>query len=655
MAEVYRARDNTLYRDVAIKVLHQETAEEASAGEQLLREARLACALSHPNICTVFEVNTNHEPPFIVMEFVSGKTLAEVATVGALTSDKVLSFGLQIADALEHAHSHGVIHRDLKSANVMVGAGDRLKVLDFGLAKRLRAVDLNAPTATEASLTEHGAIVGTLQYMSPEVLRGGIATEASDIWAVGVMLHEMLSGKLPFRGESAYDLTTAIMRDPPGALPAGVSSALNAVVQRCLSKDPGQRYASGGELRAALQAIAAGAQTATPQVQPVRPAWQRRFALLASAFVLAVVVLWLTWHLLPQHAGRPDSIAVLPFSDIGSDQEAEYFSDGLTGGLIDGVSRLPNLKVISRSSAFHYKGKTVDPRQVGRELGVKSVLVGTLALRNDQLTVDAELIDTSDLRRLWGAHYTRPFAESASLERDITRDIEEQIAGTKGANEALPANTGAESNEAYQNYLKARYHLDRGTPEEVGLALPFLEKAAAADPSYALAYSGLAEYYFVLADLGVAAGSDVLPKAKAAAEKALKLDPGNLRAANILAYVKMSYDWDLQGAEHDFQRIIAAQPSDPVFTDLHAICLRALGRGPDAIAAARGSVKLDPLAPQSSTSLAWNLFYFRHWDEAVAQFRDTLLLDPNHVTAHFGLALAYDQKGDQANAADEFA
>jgi serine/threonine-protein kinase len=650
MGAVYRAHDEQLGRDVALKVLSGESAGEDAGRARLLHEARLESALNHPNICTIYQVGASEGQPFIAMEYVTGRTLSELTVAGPLPIDQALTYAIQIADALEHAHARGVIHRDLKCANVIAMSADRVKVLDFGLAKRIATGELDAATMTAASLSGPGSVVGTLPYMAPEILSGKPASAASDVWAFGVLLYEMLAGALPFQGQSSYELTTSIMRDTPRPMPKGVPPVLVAIIQRCLDKEPEQRYGNGGELRAAVQAAAAGG---TPRGK-VRPIWPLRAALFIAAALIAAVCVWGALRLLRSQRAGPDSIAVLPFANRNRSPETEYLSDGLTDDLINALSGQPNLKVSPHNSAFSYKGKEVDPAQVGRELGVKAVLSGSVTVQNGGMVVDAELTDTRNLTRLWKGHYSRALSESIAVREDLARELMAALGnGSSVENRAAGAST-TRSNEAYQAHLKGMYHLFKHTPEELEQARQYFEAALAADPTYAPAYAGLSAYYSVLADSGMAPPAMTLLKGKAAAQNALQLDPKNSIAANGLAYIKLVHDWDFRGAEADFQRLIHEQPNAPEHYVEFAICLRTLGRTEEAIDNVHKALTLDPLNVETSAAYAWNLYFARQYDKAILQFRDTLLLDPSYGPGHFGLALAYHQKHVESQAAGEF-
>lgn len=651
MGEVYLAHDEQLDRDVALKVLSEHAAGEGSIRQRLLHEARLASSLNHPNICTIYQVGGSCPRPFIAMEYVAGRTLAQLSREGPRAIEQALSYAIQVAEALEHAHARGVIHRDLKSANVIVSSSGRVKVLDFGLAKKLVSDEVDAVTLSGVSLTASGAIVGTLSYMAPEILTGKTASAGSDIWAFGVLLYEMLTGTLPFQGHSSYDLTASIMRDAPKPMPNNVPPMLAAIVQRCLKKEAKQRYANAGELRVALEAASAGVQA---RVFMPRASWRPRLGLFMAAALVAALGSWGTVRLLRRHAG-PDSIAILPFANRSAGQEAEYLADGLTDDLIDSMTRVPNIKVSPRNSVFHYKGKEVGPARVGRELGVKAVLSGSVAVQNGGVEVDAELIDTANLKHLWKGHFSRPLSDSVALEEELKREVTAKLAvGTSAESGGASSSRPTSSNDAYQAYLKGMYHFNKHAPEELEQARQYFETAVAADPTYAPAYAGLSGYYNILVDSGLAPPATTLLKGRAAAEKALQLDANLAFAQNNLAYIKLVYDWNFQGAEADLQRLIAADPSAPGSYVLFALCLRILGRPEEAISSSRKAVTLDPLNVDTSVSYAWTFYFAHRFDDAIAQFRDTLVLDPSYAAAHLGLALSFNQKRMEPQAAAEF-
>ena len=655
MGVVYRAHDQKLKRQVALKLVSEDINIQDSARARLLREAQLASALNNPYICTIYEVGMQDEQPYIAMEFVSGNTLASLAREHKLPVQTAVRYALQIADALEHAHAQGIIHRDLKSSNILITHQGRAKILDFGLAKREITASADEATRSELSLTRPGAMVGTLQYLPPEVLRGGAADARSDIWAFGVVFYEMLTGRLPFRDKTSYELVTAILRDPLPQLPLQVPVPLRRIVERCLVKDPAQRYGSAGEVRAALETVTASARALEAPSFPHlrRKLWQAAAALLLS------VLLATSAYLVRQnfHPGRPSihSIAVLPFAISNSDPESDYVSDGITEKLINDLSHLPQMKVISRVSVFHYKGKDVDPTTVGRELGVDAIVMGTFSQRKSQLAVTAELINTTDRSRIWGDQYSENVIDLANLNQKIAADLTGQLR-TELTQQQKRQVTGqqATNSEAYQDYLKGMYHQDKATPEELEKSRVYLEQAIAKDPTYAPAYGGLAFYYGLKADYGLAPPSELWPKARAAADKALQIDP-NLPAGLISdATIKLIYDRNWAAAEKSFKNNIQRNGGALDGYREYALYLRTMGRGDEAIAAMRKAQELDPLSVAVSGTLGWTYFYLHRYDDAVRQFQTTIGMDNSYLEAHFGLANAYFRKGEEAQAIAEF-
>ena len=437
MGVVFRAHDERLGRDVALKVLPQELVSDAAARERLLGEAQTASALNHPHICTVHEVGEAGGLAYIVMEFVEGRSLSDVIPREGLPFETTVRYAAQIADALAHAHHRGVIHRDLKSSNVAITPEGRVKVLDFGLARKLPPNDPDADTSSDLALDDGRHIAGTLAYLAPEVLRGEAAREQSDLWALGVMLYEMAAGVRPFQGDNGFSLSTAILRDPPAPLPAHLSAGLTAVIQRCLAKEPAGRYQRASEALAALQAIQSGAE--------VRPDTARKRRLTRAIH----------------------SLAVLPFENAAADPETEYLSDGVTESLIDSLARLPKLGVIARSTVFRFKGQRVDPQAAGRSLHVHAVLVGRVSLQGEALQIDTELVDAENGWQLWSEKFNRPRADLFAVQEQIAREITERLRlRLSGAERKRLSKRYTENTEAYHLYLKGRFYWNKRTQED---------------------------------------------------------------------------------------------------------------------------------------------------------------------------------------------
>jgi serine/threonine protein kinase len=424
MGVVYRARDTKLERTVAIKLVGERLSEEPTARDRLLREARTASALNHPHICTVHEVGEADGQVYIVMEHVEGRPLSSLLAEPR-PMDTVVRYGIQIADALAHAHDHGIVHRDLKTGNVIVTPEGRIKVLDFGLAKRLPAEDPSEQeTRSDDSLTQAGQVVGTLHYLAPESLRGKPADARTDIWALGVLLYELACGSLPFQGSTRFEVTHAILGEAPAPLPPSVPPALAAVIQRCLAKEPGERYQRAGEVRAVLEALRSGSASLPGRAST---SWVRRWAMWAAPGATLLLGAIGTYQWIRGEGREIHSMAVLPFVNQGGDPENEYLSDGIAESVIGSLSRLPKLKMIAFGSVLRYKGRPVDAGMVARELGVAAMVVGRVTPHRDGLLISAELIDTRDGSRLWGDQYEAKPGAFLSVQQEISRQITEQL------------------------------------------------------------------------------------------------------------------------------------------------------------------------------------------------------------------------------------
>lgn len=623
MGVVYRARDLRLQRTVAIKLVSPQCLADAAAQARLLAEARAASALNHPNICTIHEIGEADGQTFIAMEHVEGEPLSALVAKEGLPIETALRYALQIADALSHAHDRGLIHRDLKSANIVITPEGRAKVLDFGLAKRLEGDEVLDITRTQAALTQPGTIAGTLHYLSPELLRGERADERSDVWAFGVLLHEAITGALPFQGDTMFELTATILRERPSPLPSWVPPGLGTVIRRCLAKEPQQRYQRGSELRAALEAVQVGASA--------RAAPRKRRQLQALA-----------------------SLAVLPFANEGGDPDAEFLSDGLTESIINNLAQLPKLRVMARSSIFRYKGRQVDPQVIGRELNVRAVLTGRVNQRRDVLMIAAELVDATTGWQLWGAQYNRRLSDIFAVQEEIAQEISDKLRlKLTGEEKRRLRRRHTDDPHAYQLYLKGRYFWNRRTEESFKKGVEYFEQAIAQDPAYALAYTGLADCYNILGDYGFLPPHDAFPRAKAAATRALELDETLAEGHTSLAYVQWAFDWDWAAAEWGFKRAVTLQPGYATAHQWYAEFLTARGRHDEASAEIARAQLLDPLSLIVNAVIGWAFYFARRYDEAIEQCRKILELDPHFARAHIYLGRALVQKGmfDEALAA----
>ena len=655
MGEVYRARDTQLERDVALKVLPVEAVASPMAKALLLREARTASQLNHPNICTIYEVGEADGHDFIAMELIPGQALSTKLLAGPLAIDVVLHYGLQMAEALAHAHQNRVIHRDLKSANVMVTSEGRLKVLDFGLAKRLLELDPDGATESHASLTQPGAIVGTLGYMSPEQLRGQSADARSDVWALGIVLYEMLAGRLPFRGATGFEMSSTILQSPADPLPLSVPVRLRAIVERCLQKEPGRRYQNGGELRAALETINADRASAHAGTSDRFLSRRWLFGIAAGVLAVALAATVGLGKFPARHAAVPsiDSIAVLPFENLTHDEKAEYLSDGVTESLINSLSQLPNIKVIARSSVFQYKDQKPDLQQVARQLGVRAILTGRAIEQGDTIRISAELTDVQNNSQLWGDHYARKAADIFAVEDEIAKQISDalRLRLTVAQQEQLTKRY-TENTEAYRLYLQGRYYVNEHSEEHSQRAIELFTQAIAVDPRYALAYAARAETFFDMGDISMPM-SEARRKVEDDVEAALRIDPNLPEARMIRANLKFQFDWDFRGAEEDFKRVIALNPNYAGAHDQYAYYLALTGRPLEAASEVKLAQQLDPVNPAISVDVGLPYYLARKYDEGIAMNRKSLEMFPNFWLAHMAHGWALFEKGDHSAAIQE--
>ena len=658
MGVVYRAHDAQLDRDVAFKLLPDESVGSEVARGRLLREARTASALTHPHICHVYEAGQTDDHVYIAMELLDGRALSETIPPGGLPLETILRIGTQIAEALAHAHGRGIIHRDLKANNVIVTAEGRAVVLDFGLAKRELMEEEGPSELSSITPTATGVIMGTPTYLSPEVLQGGRATVQSDIWALGVVLYDMASGELPFRGRSIAELASAILKDTPELLPERVHPGLRAIIQRCLAKEPSQRYKLASEVQAALQALQPGSG---PVSRHTHAPWGR-LAVYAAGLAVTVGTVLLATDVIhwPGQAGgdslgaRIRSLAVLPLVNLSGDPREEYFADGLTDELIADLASIRSLKVISRTSAMRYKGASKPLPEIARELGVDGIVEGSVLRSNDHVRIKVQLIGAAEDRHLWTQSYDREMQNVLEMQSEVGRDIAERIHVQLSPRELPVTHQRVVNPQAYELYLRGRYFWNKRTQDGLLQALDTFNRAIRIDSTYAVAYAGLADTYVLM---GLYAGSppqESYPPARAAALKALGIDEHLAEAHASLGRVKLFYDSDWIGAETEFRRAIELKPSLSTAHHWYSICLRDVGRIHEAIVEANRALELDPLSLIINANLGDTFFYAGQFDLAVAQHRKTLLLDAGFAPAHLYLGRALEQVGMLHDAIAEF-
>ena len=646
MGEVYLAKDTKLDRTVALKILPPEFAENPERLERFVREAKAASAIKHANVAHIYEIGEADGIHFIAMEHVEGETLAARLSGKPLPTKDILDIGAQVADALDEAHGRGITHRDIKPGNLMLTDRGQIKMLDFGLAKMAAASEQDSDAPTEAK-TAAGIVMGTVQYMSPEQALGRDVDGRSDIFSLGIVLYELATGRLPFSGANATETLARITTSSPEAIARWNYDAppeLARIIRRCLEKNPEDRYQTAKDLLLDLKHLKrdseSGAVVATAPRAARRTPWP---ALAIGALALLAASIGLFW--LSGDSEQINSLAVLPFENGSADPDAEYFSDGVTESIISSLSQLPDVKVISRNSAFRYKGRTIDAEAVGRELDVEALVLGRIVQRGDELSVSAELVRTRDSGQIWGEQYQLKAADIFSIQEDIAREISDALRlQLTSEQEELLTKQFTTSSEAYEAYLKGRYHLNRRTEEGIRQAVVHFQEAIGEDPDYALAYSGLADSYSLLG-FYYESPRTALPRARDAAERALELDDSLGEAHASLAWVKLFHDWDFAEAEREFLRAIELNPTYATAYQWYANYLVVTGRYDEGIEQIRLAAELDPLSRIINSNHGGQLTYAGHHEDGAEQIRKTLELDPSWALGHMRLGQNYELQG----------
>ena len=654
MGEVYRARDVKLDRDVAIKVLPGDVADDPERRSRLLREARAVAALNHPNICTIYEVGESDGSVYLAMEMIDGGPLSARLADGPLAPDEIVRHGCELADALAHAHDRGVIHRDLKSANVMITSERRVKVLDFGLARRMATADLaEVTTRAAASLTQPGVILGTLAYMAPEQLRAQPADARTDIWALGVALYEMAAGRCPFSGHTGFELSSAIFHDTPAALPVRVPASLQAVTSRCLEKEPACRYQSAREVRAALETIGLRESDVSPSARVIAPA--RWWVPIAALLVLLLAgIAWLNRDALrqvPADSSAPiRSLAVLPLDNLSGNADEDYFVAGMHQALITDLARIGLQKVVAKSSADAFKGTTKSLRDVGRELGVEGLVTGSVVRAGDRIQITAQLVNAETGAVVWANRYERMTGDVLALQNDIVAAIAREVRATLTPEQtarlaaARPVNPAA-----HDAYLKGRSLFavlsNSFTPTLLDAAVVQFERASQIDPTYAPPYAALSLMYLTASQTSFLPPSATFPKARMAALKAIELDDSLPEAHAAIGGVYLWYDWNRQAAEREIQRALQLNPdSTDALLTWQTYALLVAGRAEEAERTSQRIVLLDPVNQFSRVQRVWLAFFSRRYDDSIANARSLLEVAPNNFMAQFFLALNHGVK-----------
>lgn len=631
--EVYRAYDPELRCERALKRLPEALAGNAQARAGLMREARLASRLRHHHICGIHDVGEHDGRLFVVMDLVEGVTLRERLASGALTPDEAVRFAGQIADALAYAHARGLVHRDLSSANIMLTPDGQAVVLDFGLALALP----NAALESQSTVTVSGLVRGTPDYMAPEVLKGQPADIGADVWAFGVLVHEMLVAAPPFHRRSVTETLAAVLQDPPPPLPASVPRPLAALVARCLEKDPDRRITNPMELRSVLAAIASG-----KVVHGAPSRWWPRVALAVGGVAFAV----LAWALLHGFFGPPvaQALAVLPLDNLSGDASQQYLADGMTDELITTLAQISALRVTSRSSVMGYREHPKPLADVARELHVQDIIEGAVMRAGDQIRVTARLVGAHSDAPLWAQTFVRPARDVLALQNEIARAIGEQVRiRLKPAEVRRLATHRAVDPEAYALCLRGKVAWDQLDEPGLRNAVRLYQQAITRDSTYAPAWAGLADSEWGLSSW-FEAPTVAMPKAIAAAHRAIALDDSCADGHASLGTALLDYAWDWDGAERELRRAIALNPSHAAAHRELAFLMRYRSRYTEDRAEVEHSIQLDPLTPYTVTQQGWPEFFDRRYDEAVRQFERSIAVFPRSETAYSGLGLTLEQQ-----------
>lgn len=629
MGVVYKAHDSELERDVAIKFLPRHIASDANERERFKIEAKAAAALNHANIATIYAIEKSDDESFIVMEYIDGQELKDKIASGPIAIADAIATATQIGRGLQAAHEKGVVHRDIKSSNIMLTSKGDVKIMDFGLAK-LRG---------QSKLTVAGTTLGTAAYMSPEQAKGEDVDHRSDIFSLGVLIYEMLTGQLPFKGDYEQAVTYSILSEEPApitGLRTGVPVELERIVHKCLRKTASDRYQHVDELIVDLKS-ARGGTSGISQVSQITTskAPNKKKGLYIGLAGLLIVLVLAAYYFLNKDPGI-DSIAVLPFVNTANDPDIDYLSDGITETLITRLSQLPQLQVMARSTVFQFKETSKTPQQIGRELGVRAVLAGEIVQRGDILRLHAELVKVADGIQIWGDQYNRTADDIFDIQDDISEQISSSLAlKLKPEDKTRLTKRHTNNTEAYQLYLKGRYFWNKRTGEDLKTAKGYFEEAIGKDPTYAMAFVGLAETYVISGYYAVLPSAEAFQRAKRSALEALQIDDQLAQAYSVLGNVASNYDFDWASAEENYQKSIALNPNYATARQWYGEDLSMHGRIDESIEQLEQAMAIDPLSLIVNTIYGLILSRAGHHSQAIKQFEKTLEMDPDYNVAQF--------------------